>query len=825
METDVSHEYQEYLNEYFLRETNSLDQYLDEIEESSSRSCDEGEQEAEWLVEAGLPQLSEAFAEGREVADAELEPALRSLPRHQAEAVKRRVRTLNHTLRRRHHAPPPALAHAHARPPRARPRHPDIRDVFKDLENSSTGTRSRSATPDSLDSEQPGDGDIELANSSPPRLWSYPTPTISVVRNVPADRPDSHITTVKEVLRRQPSTSLPNSHAMVFRHPGAWGSHKGSLAGNSAEGIEMLYYQPIGTIHLPRPRDRGRSGSDPTDESSSHHNGHYISNNKGTLNGTNGIHSPGRSKLQKNHITVTRSHSNLYNIDQKESPSLPRVPPTKSALRRSGSHGQLGFEEICQQNTGSKFHLYPTEENNSMKTSGTLKSSVGRTWVEFLGDEDLFRLRPLLLLEVTALFDSYNITFNKRKTPKHKRKDGNVFGVPLAMLLAKDRQITNEECSIPLVFQKVLSHLEKIGVREEGILRVAGLQQKVEALYQAFEADFYRQPDRIEQLLQTVSCHDLAGLLKRLLRDLPQPLLTVEYIDLFYQCHGLPEKGGIQSRALNILVLLLPPENRHTLRALFSFLLAVIQHQSLNKMTLHNVAMIIAPSLFTPRYVHPPDKNDLNAQVSLAATCCRLTETMLKEGDKLWVVPDDLIAQIRRQKEEERYRRGHKENSKPMKKLLGKKSGIREQIMRKIDNEVDFQDGVIRVNAPQFQMPEMPIQLATNTTAGDVVLRIVDEATRRADMSNSGLKVARRYHDKSRALAELAPNGNLSCILASGYPELTLQTHFLYEIGGNIAQRQVEPNANMMAVYKENPNTQWILRCHHRNGNNTTPVN
>ncbi|GLH10063.1 Rho GTPase-activating protein conundrum, partial [Gryllus bimaculatus] len=622
--------------------------------------------------------------------------------------------------------------------------------------NSSTGTRSRSATPDSLDSEQPGDGDIELANSSPPRLWSYPTPTISVVRNVPADRPDSHITTVKEVLRRQPSTSLPNSHAMVFRHPGAWGSHKGSLAGNSAEGIEMLYYQPIGTIHLPRPRDRGRSGSDPTDESSSHHNGHYISNNKGTLNGTNGIHSPGRSKLQKNHITVTRSHSNLYNIDQKESPSLPRVPPTKSALRRSGSHGQLGFEEICQQNTGSKFHLYPTEENNSMKTSGTLKSSVGRTWVEFLGDEDLFRLRPLLLLEVTALFDSYNITFNKRKTPKHKRKDGNVFGVPLAMLLAKDRQITNEECSIPLVFQKVLSHLEKIGVREEGILRVAGLQQKVETLYQAFEADFYRQPDRIEQLLQTVSCHDLAGLLKRLLRDLPQPLLTVEYIDLFYQCH---------------------------------------------------------------------DKNDLNAQVSLAATCCRLTETMLKEGDKLWVVPDDLIAQIRRQKEEERYRRGHKENSKPMKKLLGKKSGIREQIMRKIDNEVDFQDGVIRVNAPQFQMPEMPIQLASNTTAGDVVLRIVDEATRRADMSNSGLKVARRYHDKSRALAELAPNGNLSCILASGYPELTLQTHFLYEIGGNIAQRQVEPNANMMAVYKENPNTQWILRCHHRNGNNTTPVN
>lgn len=815
METDVSQEYQDYLNEFFLRETNSLDQYLDEIEESSSRSCDEGEQEADWLCEAGLPQLSEAFAAGREVPEIELEPALRSLPRHQAEAVKKRVRTLNHTVRRR------------SRQPRSRPRKPDIRDVFKEFENSSTGTRSRSATPDSLDSEQPGDGDVDLATSSPPRLWSYPAPPVTALRNVSSsDRADNQLSHGKEPLRSHPSSSLSNAHAMVFRHPGAWGSHKGSLAGDSSEGIEMLYYQPIGTIHLPRPRDRVRSGSDPISLPSSEENngmGHPITNHKPPLNGMSAIQSSSRNKFQKNHITITRSHSNLYNIDQKESPSLPRVHPIKSVLRRSGSHGQLGFEEICQQTPGSKFYItHPVE--NSLKISGTSKSTVGRTWVEFLGDEDLVRLKPLFLLEVTALFDGYNISFNKRKTPKHKRKDGNVFGVPLATLVAKDRQILSEECQVPLVFQKILSHLERIGVREEGILRVAGLQQKVESLHTSFEADFYRQPEKIEQLLQAASCHDLAGLLKRLLRDLPQPLLTVEYIDLFYQCHGLPEKGGVQVRALNILVLLLPPENRHTLRALFSFLLAVIQHQSLNKMSLHNVAMIIAPSLFTPRYVHPPDKNDLNAQVSLAATCCRLTEVMLREGDKLWVVPEDLVSQIRRQKEEERYRKGHKENSKPMKKFLGKKPGLRDQIMRKIDNEVDFQDGVVRVHAPQFQMSEVPIQLSPNTTAGDIVLRIVDEATRRADMSNNGLKVARRHHDKSRALAELAPNGNLSCILATGYPELTLQTHFLYEIGGNIAQRQVEHNANMMAVYKENPNTQWILRCHHRNGNNSMPV-
>lgn len=59
-----------------------------------------------------------------------------------------------------------------------------------------------------------------------------------------------------------------------------------------------------------------------------------------------------------------------------------------------------------------------------------------------------------------------------------------------------------------------------------------------------------------------------------------------------------------------------------------------------------------------------------------------------------------------------------------MKKFLGHKKGIRgEVIMRKIENEVDFQDGVVRVNAPQFNLSNVPVSLNESTTAGDVVLR------------------------------------------------------------------------------------------------------
>lgn len=67
--------------------------------------------------------------------------------------------------------------------------------------------------------------------------------------------------------------------------------------------------------------------------------------------------------------------------------------------------------------------------------------------------------------------------------------------------------------------------------------------------------------------------------------------------------------------------------------------------------------MIVAPSLFPPRYVHPQDRTDLTAQVNMAAVCCQVTEALLNTAEKLWYVPNDLINQLHRQSVEERYRK------------------------------------------------------------------------------------------------------------------------------------------------------------------------
>ena len=39
---------------------------------------------------------------------------------------------------------------------------------------------------------------------------------------------------------------------------------------------------------------------------------------------------------------------------------------------------------------------------------------------------------------------------------------------------------------------------------------------------------------------------------------------------------------------------------------------------------------------------------------------------------------------------------------------------------------------------------------------------------------------------------------------------------FLYEIGGNIGRRCVANSANMMALYSNNPNADWIVKTRER---------
>lgn len=118
METDVSQDFQDYWNEYRIvtSEEKSSD---DDNQNSQLKSDDEGLDEAEWLVLAGLSHLTDSYLRGQEIEETELEPVMNVLSLHQANAVRRRVNSLNQTIKHR---------------PKTKQKKPDIRDVFKHLD-------------------------------------------------------------------------------------------------------------------------------------------------------------------------------------------------------------------------------------------------------------------------------------------------------------------------------------------------------------------------------------------------------------------------------------------------------------------------------------------------------------------------------------------------------------------------------------------------------------------------------------------------------------------------------------------------------------------
>lgn len=73
--------------------------------------------------------------------------------------------------------------------------------------------------------------------------------------------------------------------------------------------------------------------------------------------------------------------------------------------------------------------------------------------MEFLSEADHQKLYPLLLLEVTALFDSCGLSFRKRKPSKRKRKEGRTQQIKKPN---NDIVEFNSDCFCVLTFCSVL---------------------------------------------------------------------------------------------------------------------------------------------------------------------------------------------------------------------------------------------------------------------------------------------------------------------------------------------------------------------------------
>ncbi|XP_023086374.2 rho GTPase-activating protein 18 isoform X3 [Piliocolobus tephrosceles] len=442
------------------------------------------------------------------------------------------------------------------------------------------------------------------------------------------------------------------------------------------------------------------------------------------------------------------------------------IPPEETPAPETDINLEVSFaEQALNQKESSKEKIQKSKGDDATLPSFRLpKDKTGTTRIGDLAHQDMKKVCHLALIELTALYDVLGIELKQQKAVKIKTRDSGLFCVPLTVLLEQDqRKVLGTR--IPLIFQKLISRIEEGGLETEGLLRIPGAAIRIKNLCQELEAKFYEGTFNWESVKQ----HDAASLLKLFIRELPQPLLGVEYLKAFQAVQNLPTKKQ-QLQALNLLVILLPDANRDTLKALLEFLQRVIDNKEKNKMTVMNVAMVMAPNLFMCHALGL--KSSEQREFVMAAGTANTMHLLIKYQKLLWTIPKFIVNQVRKQNTE-----NHKKDKRAMKKLLKKMAYDREKYEKqdKSTNDADVPQGVIRVQAPHLSKVSMAIQLTEELKASDVLARFLSQES---------------------GVAQTLKKGEV----------------FLYEIGGNIGERCLDDDTYMKDLYQLNPNAEWVIK-------------
>ncbi|XP_057340181.1 uncharacterized protein LOC130677435 [Microplitis mediator] len=178
-------------------------------------------------------------------------------------------------------------------------------------------------------------------------------------------------------------------------------------------------------------------------------------------------------------------------------------------------------------------------------------------------------------------------------------------------------------------------------INQEGIFRRTGKLKRQQDLKSLL---YQGHPLNLDDGIYSV--HDCASVLKSFLAELSEPLLTESHYPVHCQLAELCNSDStiIDSRLLNsiqLLLLLLPSNNRILLKHLLNLLNQTATYESSNKMNCDTLATLFTPHLMCPRKLSP-EALHINSQ---HLSC--LVAFMIKKGEELFEIPVKLATDIR----------------------------------------------------------------------------------------------------------------------------------------------------------------------------------
>ncbi|XP_053209683.1 N-chimaerin-like [Panonychus citri] len=163
-----------------------------------------------------------------------------------------------------------------------------------------------------------------------------------------------------------------------------------------------------------------------------------------------------------------------------------------------------------------------------------------------------------------------------------------IFGIDLTAVVKACNTVR------PFIIDICVKEIENRGLHIEGLYRVSGLSDDVEAIKVALERDW----DKAEQVFKSCDdVHVITGVLKMYLRSLPIPLISFDAYPHFLSAlkkNALDEKiSGLKDAVSNYLA----PAHYQSLQYLIAHLERVSQHADENLMSAHNLSTVLCPTL------------------------------------------------------------------------------------------------------------------------------------------------------------------------------------------------------------------------------------
>ncbi|KAI4104484.1 MAG: hypothetical protein L6R37_003227 [Teloschistes peruensis] len=253
------------------------------------------------------------------------------------------------------------------------------------------------------------------------------------------------------------------------------------------------------------------------------------------------------------------------------------------------------------------------------------------------GHYTLEDLLGLIETRKPTFWGKFGKAFTKNDKAKVGKKKG-VFGVGLDTLVERDGVestfgVGPGALRVPGLIDDAISAMRQMDMSVEGVFRKNGNIRGLKDLSEKLDAK------EVEVDLTKEGPVQVAALLKKFLRELPDPLLTFKLYGLFITSQKINDDEK-RRRVLHLTCCLLPKSHRDSLEILFSFLVwassfSQVDEESGSKMDTHNLATVITPNILKDK--SPVVGMDENSFLAIEAV-----NSLIEYNDQMCEVPEDL---------------------------------------------------------------------------------------------------------------------------------------------------------------------------------------